>query len=93
MTKKIKERANADVGLIFITYNLKRIFNLIGFEKFTDFLKAIIKSLILTFFAIKTPYLAKYRSINGFLQLSIISNYKIYFNNKPFFIKLNLLLL
>ncbi|RLD55412.1 MAG: IS1182 family transposase, partial [Bacteroidetes bacterium] len=75
MTKKTKERANADVGLIFIAYNLKRIFNLIGFEKFTDFLKAIIKSLISTFFAIKTPYLAKYRSINVFF--TIISNYKI----------------
>ncbi len=30
MTKKTKARASADVGLIFIAYNLKRILNLIG---------------------------------------------------------------
>ncbi len=34
MTKRTKARASADVGLIFIAYNLKRIMNLIGKSTF-----------------------------------------------------------
>ena len=33
MTKKSIKRASADVGFIFIAYNLKRIMNIIGLEK------------------------------------------------------------
>ena len=33
MTKKTKKRASADVGFIFIAYNLKRIINCIGLSK------------------------------------------------------------
>ncbi len=33
MTKKTIKRASADVGFIFIAYNLKRIMNIIGIEK------------------------------------------------------------
>ncbi|WP_052158242.1 IS1182 family transposase [Lacinutrix jangbogonensis] len=33
MTKKTKERASADVGFIFIAYNLKRIMNSIGIDR------------------------------------------------------------
>ena len=46
MTKKTKERANADVGLIFIAYNLRRLVNIIGIDKFREYLINIIKSLI-----------------------------------------------
>ena len=51
MTKKGKQRASADVGLIFIAYNITRIFNIIGLERLihklaTIFPKDIIKSLI-----------------------------------------------
>ena len=38
MTKKTKERANADVGLIFIAYNLRRLVNIIGIDKFREIL-------------------------------------------------------
>lgn len=33
MTKKIKERDSADVGFVFIAYNLKKYMNLIGIVK------------------------------------------------------------
>jgi len=33
MTKETKSRASADVGFIFIAYNLKRILNIIGLEE------------------------------------------------------------
>jgi len=36
MTKKTKERASADVGFIFIAYNLKRIMNIIGIARLID---------------------------------------------------------
>ncbi len=36
MTKKTKHRASADVGFIFIAYNLKRIMNMIGIEQLID---------------------------------------------------------
>ncbi len=38
MTKKTKKRASADVGFIFIAYNLKRIINCIGLSKLIDLL-------------------------------------------------------
>ena len=46
MTKKTKERASADVGLIFIAYNLRRLVNIIGIDKFREYLMSIIKSFI-----------------------------------------------
>ena len=42
MTKKSMERAAADVGFIFIAYNLKRIMNIIGIAKLIDILTRII---------------------------------------------------
>jgi hypothetical protein len=36
MTKKTIKRASADVGFIFIAYNLKRIMNIIGLEKLIE---------------------------------------------------------
>lgn len=42
MTKKFKERAAADVGFIFIAYNLKRIMNIIGISQLIGILKAIL---------------------------------------------------
>lgn len=34
MTKKGKQRASSDVGLVFIAYNLRRIINILGFRGF-----------------------------------------------------------
>ena len=48
MTKKTKKRASADVGFIFIAYNLKRIINSIGLSKLIGLL-----SLFLSLFHIK----------------------------------------
>ena len=42
MTKKSMERASADVGFIFIAYNLKRIMNILGITKLIDILARII---------------------------------------------------
>jgi len=41
MTKKTMKRASADVGLMFVVYNLRRILNLIGIETFRSYLLAL----------------------------------------------------
>ena len=51
MTKKGKQRASADVGLIFCVYNLRRILNLID----KKVLKAWLKSQVI-YFRNYTPY-------------------------------------
>ena len=43
LTKKYKKRAEADIGLIFTAYNLRRIMNIIG----TDVLKEYMKNYML----------------------------------------------
>jgi hypothetical protein len=50
MTKKTKARDSADVGFIFIAYNLRRIINIIGIKQ----LIAYIDTLIASFTAILT---------------------------------------
>lgn len=54
MTKKSMKRASADVGLIFIVYNLRRIINILGQEK----LKAYLKALFLVFCSIMAYFKA-----------------------------------
>lgn len=46
MTKKTKARASADVGFIFIAYNLRRIINIIGIEPLITYLKADLASFL-----------------------------------------------
>ena len=41
ITKKGKNRASADIGLIFTAYNLRRIINILGFKTMRDYLKAL----------------------------------------------------
>jgi len=41
ITKKSIERASADIGLMFTSYNFRRILNIIGFDVFTDYLKSL----------------------------------------------------
>jgi len=36
LTKKTIKRTSADVGFIFIAYNMKRIMNIIGIEKLVE---------------------------------------------------------
>jgi len=42
LTKKGKERASADVGLIFIAYNIRRIMNILGKDKLKKYLEVLI---------------------------------------------------
>ena len=41
ITKKYKKRAAADVGFIFIAYNLRRLINIIGINELIDYLGSI----------------------------------------------------
>lgn len=41
MTKKSMKRASADVGLIFVAYNLRRIMNILGPDRLKSYLKAL----------------------------------------------------
>ena len=50
MTKKGMKRASADVGFMFIAYNLRRIINIIG----TDMIKKFLKELVCLFPKINT---------------------------------------
>lgn len=38
ITKKTKQRAESDMGLIFVAYNLRRLINILGFDLFKAFL-------------------------------------------------------
>ena len=40
-TKKYKQRASADVGLMFTAYNLRRIFNILGQKTLIEYLERI----------------------------------------------------
>ena len=53
MTKKGIDRASADVGLIFIAYNMRRIINLIGIENLTSFLKELLSIFSVWILALK----------------------------------------
>lgn len=48
LTKQGIERAESDVGLMFIAYNLRRIINIIGIENIMKYLQNVL-SLVLTF--------------------------------------------
>ena len=65
-TKKGIKRASADVGLIFVAYNLRRIFNLIDINVLKKFLKELVL-FIVDFFAFLKRFLA-------FLTLPIFNN-------------------
>jgi len=66
MTKKTMKRASADVGLMFVAYNLRRILNIIGKEAFMSY--------ILAFFAVLGSILASivpfWRGLNDRLHFS-----------------------
>ena len=57
MTKRTIERASADVGLIFIAYNLKRLINILGFNILQEFLRKLAFLLNLLFDTPKLLYL------------------------------------
>ena len=63
MTKKSMKRASADVGLIFVVYNLRRIMSILGQQK----LKAYLKALFAVFCSIRAYF--KALSHNNFFSL------------------------
>lgn len=48
MTKKYIKRAEADLGLIFTTYNLRRLINIMGIETLQNYLKEVLLQLFIT---------------------------------------------
>lgn len=75
ITKKSIKRASADVGFIFIAYNLRRILNIIGIDKLTQELHASISSLKTLKIRIKC-LLSHYMSFHSiFYSYFKISNY------------------
>jgi len=46
ITKKYIKRAEADVGLMFVAYNLRRIMNILGIKKLKTYLRTLIRSFI-----------------------------------------------
>jgi hypothetical protein len=67
MTKKGKKRASADVGFMFIAYNLRRIMNILG----GDVLKKFLRELALVFFSI----IASAKAINFKIRHPIFEEY------------------
>lgn len=53
LTKKYKKRASADVGLMFIAYNLRRIINIVGQNELKKFLEGLIFAISNTWQTIK----------------------------------------
>ncbi len=71
MTKKTKQRAEADVGLIFIAYNLRRLISIIGTEMLMEYLER--------FIFIISCYLHQYGlKISQYEQLRIFIGFSIF---------------
>ncbi len=63
LTKKGKQRAGADVGLMFTAYNLRRLINIIGQKNLIEYLKKVI-------FAVFSSYLPIWRQVKNMLKLA-----------------------
>ena len=70
ITKKYKHRAASDVGFMFIAYNLKRILNIMGWEEFGKYMKALARdlkravlSMIYAFEIITSGFLSLHRNV------------------------------
>ena len=53
LTKKYKEWAEADVGLMFVAYNLRRIINILGKEVLQEYLWMLVFSFLIIFYHIR----------------------------------------
>jgi len=78
LTKQGKERASADVGLMFTAYNLRRIINILGHEMFKKYLMMLVFSFLDIFKLIwlkilnykHANFIQKYSSINFEVSLN-----------------------
>jgi hypothetical protein len=66
MTKKTIKHASADVGLIFVALNFRRIMNIVGVDKLKAYFKAII-ALLNSFLCLLAP-LKQYNRSNHLIQ-------------------------
>ncbi len=55
LTKKGMKRASADVGLMFVAYNLRRIINIIGFDQLKTWLHSLFFQLLEAFCRLSRP--------------------------------------
>ena len=49
LTKKYKQRAEADVGLMFVAYNLRRMINILGKDVVKEYFRTLVYSFLLIF--------------------------------------------
>jgi hypothetical protein len=79
LTKKGKQRASADVGLMFTAYNFKRIINIVGKTALLQYL-AVLASLFSMINAFTKRFISKIRSLklmSGFaLPFSLLLSYR-----------------
>ena len=76
LTKKHKQRANADVGLMFVAYNLRRIFNILDQNIIKEYFKILISSI----FWITELVKAK---ISCFTKSIFIHKFNVFFIENP----------
>ncbi len=69
MTKKYIKRAEVDMGLIFTTYNLRRIMNIIGTDVLKEYVKNYIHLCISTLLAVRIK-------LNLFKQIYSCNNFR-----------------
>lgn len=79
MTKKYKKRAQADIGLIFTAYNLRRIINIIGTDVLKEYLKACIRLCIsvLVIMWLKISRIKQFYIFNNFRNIYQKQSFKI----------------
>lgn len=65
MTKRFIKRADADIGLMFTAYNLRRIINIIGKNEFKKYLQVLL-SFLLSIISLSEPF----KSILNYLKMA-----------------------
>ena len=86
MTKKYKHRAEADVGLIFIAYNLRRLMNILGTEVLKEHLMLAISLFtnILHQTRLKLSQFKQFYNFNNFINQIKNNCLKLLFFNQNF---------
>jgi len=72
VTKQGKSRASADVGFMFIAYNLKRIMNILGQEVFKKYLRMLVLLFLQILSVIRLKNL-KYKQGKFFRKYSLLN--------------------
>jgi transposase len=82
LTKKSIERASADVGLMMVAYNLRRLINILGLNKFREYISQL-----------TALFLPEPSPLKAFLSLMGYLKHKYWFLHKIMYQKLNQLIL